>query len=497
EAVESKEARRDLVNLALTSTDFFYPCMEAAWAVIFNVKHLLAVLHARVLSDGGEGSSASTSMSIAELHNDQVFKHFRYYAARITHLKVLAHDHPPATLALARSFLPPGICHIFPKLKQLVWLEGETCLLRGDIATFLEQSPAIESVALRFDHHQHLFPGDITLEHRSFCRDAVIQLCDTVSSMRPKLKYLILDVPTHIPVPSAILTNFDDLRCVELQMCISNSPPSEGAMLINRPQLRTLERLELLWTVDSNIRSLPQDVSFSNVQYLAVRSMEHEPCQTFISDVNLLTTLTTANLTMVEIFFLNLGGPSLYNGSFMEFISPLTDRSSLRHVSIVLTGHRFDFTAHDLQTLTHGWPALQSLNLSFEATPVQHGAIPDLQDTIPRIPSQCPGLTFLHLPVIGSFIGQPEEAAFTMHPVSQNCLRHLSSDVLTVQHGILDIAFGLRWAFPDLSQFGPPGKHTVWCEIQNLVCALQTKDFPVIFEHTARRMRDNTYPGIP
>ncbi|KAH9855127.1 hypothetical protein C2E23DRAFT_883098 [Lenzites betulinus] len=348
------------------------------------------------------------------------------------------------TLASAVSRLPPGLCHLFPRLLQLIWIEGKACLLRGDIGGILRQSTSIESITLRFDHGEHPFLDDITVEHLSFCRDSVIHLCATVSHAKPALERLVLDIP---------LTR---LKCVELQACISDDSSLGGPVFLNRPQLTGIERLEVLWTPACDLRSLPRDVSLDSVHYLAVRSMEQEPQSRFPADVARLTTFTTAHLTSVEIYFLNLSGTSLYCGSFRDFIAPLTARGCISHVSLVLTGYCFDFSAHDLHTMTRAWPALETLNLSFDVA--QSGVLPDLQNTIPHMPRQCPHLRYLHLPAITTLVER--QTTFTIPYTPDNQLRHLSSDVLMVQHGILDIAFGLRWAFPHLVHFGPPGDAT-------------------------------------
>lgn len=76
EAPDSKAARLDLFHLACTSTDFFYPAMEAAWSVTANGKQLLDVLHA-----GVSEPQPGPGISIADIERESL----RYVSACFPH----------------------------------------------------------------------------------------------------------------------------------------------------------------------------------------------------------------------------------------------------------------------------------------------------------------------------------------------------------------------------------------------------------------------------
>lgn len=59
ESPKNKDARRDFFNLAATCTDLFYPCMEATWSGIFDLKVLLAML---LHADGGSTGDLQGAM---------------------------------------------------------------------------------------------------------------------------------------------------------------------------------------------------------------------------------------------------------------------------------------------------------------------------------------------------------------------------------------------------------------------------------------------------
>ncbi len=116
--------------------------------------------------------------------------------------------------------------------------------------------------------------------------------------------------------------------------------------------------------------------------------------------------------------------------------------------------------------------------------------LPNMQYILPLITEQCPDLAFLHLPGIATL---PNSGLFGLPARPSSNLRHISSDLMAIQHSPLDVAVALYTAFPKLAQLGPPGGDSDWVELHALVSAFRNLNYPVLLEHILQYMHGGVY----
>ncbi|OJT05608.1 hypothetical protein TRAPUB_3573 [Trametes pubescens] len=332
-------------------------------------------------------------------------------------------------------------------------------------------------------------------ERRSRCTKLVSEFNMASRSTKMNLLELTLDIPSIIHVPSSILRGFGNLRHVDVRMVITSPHLGNSIPLVSEHSVLDVihvEKLELLWTEGSDAQALLEEITLENLRELAVTTAE-DPSVQFLHELGFLAEKTSINLTVIDILSVQSRWVQISNTNFLSFLNPLLCRRHLRHVTIVLTGYRFTFLPDDLEAVAKAWPELRELSLSFEL--LRYDILPNLQDDIPRIVHTCPLLELLHIPGIAAYPGSGTLALPFCHT---SRLRHMSSDVAILQRNLLDIAFALQDAFPELTQLGSPDSDEVhWNEVHALLWALKNGDYELILEHLLRYLRAGVYVELP
>lgn len=253
-----------------------------------------------------------------------------------------------------------------------------------------------------------------------------------------------------------------------------------------------MEKLDIQWTEGSNARALLTDITLEHLRELAVTTSD-DPSMHFLHELGFLVGQTSIHLTVVEILSVQSNWAHISSDSFLSFVGPLLCRRRLRHVTIVLTGYRFTFLPDDLAMVAKAWPDLRELSLSFEL--LRYDILPSLQEDIPRVVHACPVLELLHIPGIAAY---PGSGTLVLPFCHTSRLRHLSSDVAILQRNLVDVAFALQDAFPELMQLGSPDSDEVqWNEVHTLLWALKNGDYDLILEHLLQYSRAGVYVELP
>ncbi|KAL1943785.1 hypothetical protein VTO73DRAFT_3603 [Trametes versicolor] len=491
ESPQSKAARADLYHLACAAAIFFYPTTKKLWESLHTLKHLLQLLvHTEEPhighNTGSPGGRRLYSITPETCKDHPAYRHFCYYGSCIKYLRVDMKDIPVRALVHLQHLTSPSSSHFLPALRSLVWEEPNPCaILRIDITPFL-RSAQLVSVSLYVENKNHEFA---TQEHKVSCRNALLQLLRTVSSTSPCLERLTIQFPPSIPLPALLFRGFDRVLRANLRMCVGASSSSDTGLSLDRPQLSTLERLDLCWTTESSAQEVVNNLALRKVCHLGINSNDSALGAPFLGDVRILAASTSVHLTTIEIISIApLRAPAVSGGDFMTLIRPFLPRSHLRHVAIILPKFSFSFGPSQLESLVQAWPKLEVLHLSFVLQ--SYNMLPNVQHILPMITQQCPDLAFVHLPAMATVRGH---GLFSLPARPSSNLRHLSSDLMAIQHGPLDVAVSLATAFPKLAQLGPPGGSSDWQELHSLVNAFRNFNYPVLFERILQYMHDGVY----
>ncbi|KAI0628279.1 hypothetical protein C8Q77DRAFT_1162285 [Trametes polyzona] len=517
----SKAARLDLYHLALTSTQFFHHAMRAAWRSLTNVQELIRVLYAgRVIEPVLGPLSEHRARKEFELLSlvrstiprdttrltNVAFQHFRFYAACPTDMLVLSCSYLETVLGYARRLLPPYHSYdFFCSLQNLVWVEDPNWLLpfRGRLGQFLA-APKLQSLSVIMEGPTpspmaELDPSDTHLYLRH-----VLEQCQEVSHARRALWSFTFHAPLFIPIPSYVLLLLNRIKELSLQVCIGDRriEPNKLVEMLEpdipdaQDQLMPLapRRLSLLWTPDSEIDAVLDHVSLGHLEELCLSWVPHYPSTLFLSDAFQFQLNTAESLIVLEISMAHRGSADIYGGQFNDFIEPLISRQRLKRVTIVLPGYSFRFSARDIGVLALAWPNLEVLNLSFTLSSYER--LPNLQRIVPFLCFHCPRLEYLHLPGLATV---PGEGIYAIPHFANSHLRHLSSDRLSLQHSLIDVALALGEAFPCLSSLGP---HTVeegspWSGLHDVLTAHRTGSVDILLHHVAVGMQLGRYPVCP
>ncbi|KAH9856103.1 hypothetical protein C2E23DRAFT_882233 [Lenzites betulinus] len=521
---ESRQCRLDLYHLARAATCFFYPAMSAAWESVSISTRVLDMLKLSRWREVGDNWGRSrlgivlddlnylkSTLKHADCSKNPFLRRFRFYAACIKRLKVKINgrDTGPGLLSYIHAHAPQAIRQMFPYLRQLVWIQTEAFILHtSELTPFLRAAPLLNDIALLFDPtYRFASLPNVDEAHRVAVRNAILSQCaDVVAEKSMTLRRFTLEAPLYAPIPCTFLRHLEHLDFLDMKLYVTGTavPPPPTYRSRATPGLPLVVReFEFEWIWDSDMHAIISALSFANLKKLSVGSVFHAPTNTFIADVNLLISHANIHtLSTIDVSSTVLGVTGFPSGNFLQGFAALLSCAQLRYVSISLPGYEFEFTAHDLETLGRAWPALEALNLSFGLTPSDSSPA-DLQQTIPNIMKFCPHLVYLHVPALAT-IPRNDEGSFAIAACPRSHLRHLSADVLMLQHGLLDVAFALRWAFPMLLNVGLPSvgtnagqSDTTWVELNSLLNALQESNFTMILEHTLRFVRDGKYKKIP
>lgn len=256
--------------------------------------------------------------------------------------------------------------------------------------------------------------------------------------------------------------------------------------------MSSLEAFEVHWTSDTDLGAIASVLDLGKVRELSITAYHHLG-QGFLYNMYHLLSHVPSFLTHIEVVALGDMAPSVDGGRLIDVFKPLLARRSLQKVTMILAGYRLDFSPLDLSRLGRAWPDLRHLNLSFSL--LDYNTLPNMGYFLPNMYELCPRLEFLHLPALATSTGH--SAAFHL-PILPDCaIEHISADVAWFEHKILDVAWSLRRAFPRLRQVGPVDGNDGWRDANDLVRALQDKDYATIFEHVAKYIRAGMYRPLP
>ncbi|KAI0352292.1 hypothetical protein OH77DRAFT_813944 [Trametes cingulata] len=511
ETMESKAAKKGLVTLALVNQVFFYSAMEVLWKGPIDGEILLKVLcmdsppspprSSQITQEATQLDYATRVFQGNGYLSQPSYQRFRFYSACVRELRVCTANCPTSVFShihTLTSQLRSGD-HIFPALERLVWIEPRPWVPWSDIVPFLAESPLLTSLALSVQMHSNEYwnAAATTLSGRTDCAAAIVRLCSAVSqslSATPSFSNLVIEIPTFIPVPSAILRLFDGLESVELQMSIA----ATSAESIELPApLRVhgrlvLRELDLFWNMDSHVQSIVQDVSFPHLQELSITSTH--PSHTFLADVRFLSLQTSSSLTTISVCSMLRLWPPLNGQDFSAIVSPLLARRNLRQVSFALPGYSFLLCPSDLEDMAASWPHLEALHLSFRLSSCN--TLPNIQYILPSLTLKCPQLRFLHLPGLATYPSS-SRTTYIIPARPDSSLAHLSSDTFVLQNDALDVAAALAVAFPSLRQLGPPGVPSPWAVLHNLINAIRNDNQLAILQHVVMSMQEGIYQKSP
>ncbi|KAI0669309.1 hypothetical protein C8Q78DRAFT_1080618 [Trametes maxima] len=444
-----QRTKHDLAMMMSSSHDLFDSAVRHLWSRIDNINVLFAVLK----PDGNNRALRTASGSVAlrsfimekyatpeSAMADPLFAHFLGYAQWIRFLCTSTTLVPHQFARFLSGLIPSGQL-LFPRLKDLYWIDRHILYMDGDIphpppqgqfhllcdSFRLLQGPAISSLSFCLPNTIHRFENWATA--------ALVLVCNCDYERPPNVHFMCTYPTTRYDISSlSELVQRNLFRIFEVELVDSEVPhrlvaSARGAA---RQRQRSVEQIAALgksW--DENAGSvcsisIPANpvrklVLGSNTLPLAALHHQRYIAHNMVFYIQKVEIFIAVNSVLTTSI-----GRS--RASILEVILPLLQITRLRSVNIEIKGVSFSFSTEDFYALVQAWQELRNFNLLCSLY-TQDNA-PDLE-SIYRLLATSTSLQSIHIPLIRCQSTQSVALDFQRPPT---LLWQLTSTKLVTDH---------------------------------------------------------------
>ncbi len=292
-----------------------------------------------------------------------------------------------------------------------------------------------------------------------------------------EVKFMRRAAGTVVAVPARALRHLCALSLLALHVDVKGelSPKSPAYSLLTRsvdhstPNGLSLpagpQELEMTWTLGTDVQAIVNNLDTTRLQRLHMR-LEGPGQERRLRDVRILLLSSTCNLVHIELTTSFVVSTSGGGERFQNAFAPLLRCSQLQVVKLNLPDMSFRFDILSLKALFLSWARIRTLHLTFHSR-----SRIDIRHVFPVVG---PNMVSLHLPYLDT---NPEHGLRFALPKVQTSLTELSSNNLSVQHSIIDVAWELS-IHTKVLKAAVEGDRPLakWAGIYTLVESLKSRD---------------------